>query len=66
MSFWCAVKAHKLNAVGSVQIAAVHLHPEAFSAENGLQTPTFKLKRPQAKEVFLDVILKMYEGLDDN
>jgi long-subunit acyl-CoA synthetase (AMP-forming) len=50
----------------TVQVAAVHLHPEAFSAENGLQTPTFKLKRPQAKEAFLEVILKMYEGLDDN
>jgi long-chain acyl-CoA synthetase len=49
-----------------MQVAAVHLHPEAFSAENGLQTPTYKLKRPQAKEAFLDTILKMYEGLDDS
>jgi long-chain acyl-CoA synthetase len=34
-----------------------------FSVENGLMTPTFKLKRPQAKEAFLSVIDAMYDSL---
>ena len=41
----------------------IHLHGELFSVENGLMTPTFKLKRPQAKEAFLPVIEAMYESL---
>lgn len=46
-----------------VQIAAVHLHPEPFSVENDLQTPTFKLKRPQARERFAQAIDEMYKSL---
>ncbi|CAK4672493.1 unnamed protein product [Aphanomyces euteiches] len=30
----------------------IHLHHEAFSVENDLATPTFKLKRPQLKAYF--------------
>ena len=41
-------KACKLK--GFERIASVHLEPEAFSAENGLMTPSFKLKRPQLQK----------------
>lgn len=39
---------------------AIHLHPELFSVENNLLTPTFKLKRPVAKRVFQPQIDAMY------
>uniref|UniRef100_A0A7N0SYH7 Long-chain-fatty-acid--CoA ligase n=1 Tax=Kalanchoe fedtschenkoi TaxID=63787 RepID=A0A7N0SYH7_KALFE len=42
---------------------AVTLVPEPFSLENGLLTPTLKIKRPQAKEYFKDAIAKMYAEL---
>ncbi|KAH9755065.1 Long chain acyl-CoA synthetase 7 (peroxisomal) [Citrus sinensis] len=42
---------------------AVTLMPEPFSVENGLLTPTFKIKRPQAKERFAKAISNMYAEL---
>lgn len=48
---------------GFEQVKAVHLHPELFSVENGLFTPTFKLKRPQARAAFQADIDRMYAGL---
>jgi long-chain acyl-CoA synthetase len=48
---------------GFEQVAAVALTPDPFSVENGLLTPTFKLKRPQAKDAFQGVIDDMYRGL---
>ena len=48
----------------AMQVQAVHLTAEPFSVENGLLTPSFKLKRPQAKEAFAGDIEAMYRRLD--
>ncbi|XWS58192.1 hypothetical protein CRYUN_Cryun08bG0013600 [Craigia yunnanensis] len=42
---------------------AVTLVPEQFTLENGLLTPTFKIKRPQAKAYFVKAISNMYAEL---
>nr|ATE88092.1 long-chain acyl coenzyme A synthetase 6 [Vernicia fordii] len=42
---------------------AVTLVLEPFTMENGLLTPTFKIKRPQAKAYFENAITKMYAEL---
>ncbi|OMO99176.1 AMP-dependent synthetase/ligase [Corchorus olitorius] len=42
---------------------AVTLVPEPFTEENGLLTPTFKIKRPQAKAYFAKAISNMYAEL---
>ena len=39
-----------------LQVASIHLHPEQFSVENSMMTPTFKLKRPQAQAAFQEAI----------
>ena len=44
-------------------LQAVTLVPEPFTVENNMLTPTFKLKRPQAKAAFQHVIDGMYERL---
>ncbi|KAL8446644.1 hypothetical protein Emag_004704 [Eimeria magna] len=43
----------------------VHLHPDPFTVENGLITPTFKLKRHYAKEVFAEEIRQMYQKIHE-
>ncbi|KAH0927809.1 hypothetical protein HID58_020065 [Brassica napus] len=42
---------------------AVTLVLEPFTLENGLLTPTLKIKRPQAKEYFAEAITNMYKEL---
>ncbi|RLN87965.1 hypothetical protein BBJ28_00020614, partial [Nothophytophthora sp. Chile5] len=42
----------------------VHFHPEPFSLEDGLITPTFKLKRPQLKTFFQAQITQLYQNLN--
>ncbi|KAL3516084.1 hypothetical protein ACH5RR_022986 [Cinchona calisaya] len=42
---------------------AVTLVPEPFTLENGLLTPTFKIKRPQAKAYLAQAISDMYASL---
>eukprot|EP00892_Ulva_mutabilis_P009905 jgi/Ulvmu1/7287/UM035_0075.1 len=44
-------------------VKKIHLFAEGFSVENDLMTPSFKLKRPQLKTKFSDVIQHMYSTL---
>lgn len=39
---------------------AIHIEPEPFSVENNLMTPTFKLKRPMARNKYMAVVEKLY------
>ena len=47
---------------GFEKVRGVHIHDELFSAENGLLTPTFKLKRPVARTTFKAAIDELYSG----
>jgi len=42
------------------QMKDVYLHPDPFSVQNGLLTPTFKTKRPQLKAYFKPQLEDMY------
>jgi long-subunit acyl-CoA synthetase (AMP-forming) len=46
-----------------VQVAAIYLAPEPFTVENNMLTPTFKLKRPQAKAAYQQQLDDMYAQL---
>lgn len=48
---------------GFEHVSAITLVPEPFTVENGLLTPTFKLKRPQAKAAYEALIDNMYESI---
>lgn len=43
------------------QVKKIYLHPEMFSIENGLLTPTFKAKRSEILKTFKDQIERLYE-----
>ncbi|XP_049803053.1 long-chain-fatty-acid--CoA ligase 1 isoform X1 [Schistocerca nitens] len=45
------------------QVKDVYLHPDPFSVQNGLLTPTLKSKRPQLKAYFKPQIEDMYAKL---
>ncbi|XP_041011102.1 long chain acyl-CoA synthetase 6, peroxisomal-like [Juglans microcarpa x Juglans regia] len=49
--------------IGFEFVKAVTLVLEPFTEENGLLTPTFKIKRPQAKKYFGKAISNMYAEL---
>lgn len=59
-----AVKAKENKLRGFEFVRDIYIHHEAFTVENDLITPTFKLKRPQAKKAFQEQLDKMYEKLD--
>ena len=45
-------------------VRAIHLEPVFFSVDNGLLTPTFKLKRNEASEKYRSVIDGLYRELE--
>jgi len=47
----------------SFQVKDIYLHPDPFSVQNGLLTPTMKSKRPQLKAYFKPQIEDMYSKL---
>lgn len=47
------------------QVKAVFLHPEPFSIENGLLTPTLKAKRGELSKYFRTQIDSLYEHIQD-
>lgn len=49
---------------GHAQVRAVHLTLEPWSIENGLLTPTMKLKRPEIERRFPEEIRQLYAGHD--
>ncbi|XP_065185290.1 long-chain-fatty-acid--CoA ligase 1-like [Sycon ciliatum] len=48
---------------GFEQVKALHLHPEPFTVEDNLLTPTMKMKRPQLRTRFATEIQAMYADL---
>jgi long-chain acyl-CoA synthetase len=54
-------KSSKLR--GFENARAIHLEPELWTVYNGMFTPTFKLKRPRAKEHYQLDIQRMYQSL---
>ncbi len=41
-------------------IKKLHLAPKWFTIENGTLTPTLKIKRHEAKKMYIEAINKMY------
>ncbi|CAK4693707.1 unnamed protein product [Aphanomyces euteiches] len=55
----------KNNLFGYETVNAIKLHPEPFTIASNLMTPTFKLKRQDAKAVFRHDISALYEKCGD-
>ncbi|KFM80190.1 Long-chain-fatty-acid--CoA ligase 1, partial [Stegodyphus mimosarum] len=45
------------------QVKDIYLHPEPFTIESGLLTPTMKTKRPECRKYFSSVIDNMYKNM---
>ena len=48
------------------QIKNIYLHPEAFSIDNELATPTMKIKRLAIREYFKSTILSLYAEISNS
>lgn len=46
------------------QVKDIYLHPDPFSVQNQLLTPTFKSRRPQIRNYFKPQLDDMYKLLD--
>lgn len=46
-----------------VQVKDIYLHPEQFTIENGLLTPTLKAKRAELKTLFQPQINQLYANM---
>lgn len=49
---------------GFEMIKSLYLDPEQFTVENGLMTPTFKLKRPPLQSKYTPQIEAMYKKIN--
>lgn len=47
------------------QVKSIYLHPEPFSIENGLLTPTLKAKRGELSKYFQTEINSLYENMQE-
>ncbi|KAG0359710.1 Long chain acyl-CoA synthetase 7 peroxisomal, partial [Gamsiella multidivaricata] len=57
-------KAGKAGALRGFEfVKRVYLTTDAFSVDNGMMTPTFKVRRPQVAEYFKEQIKTMYEHI---
>ncbi|RUS76771.1 hypothetical protein EGW08_015478 [Elysia chlorotica] len=57
--------AKKNNLSSLEQVRDIHIHPELFSVDNGLLTPTFKTKRNDVRKYFAEPIGSMYSKMAD-
>lgn len=56
-------RADALGLKGFEKIKAFHIETEQFSVDNGLLTPTLKLKRAAARERYQNIIDELYSSL---
>jgi long-chain acyl-CoA synthetase len=54
---------HEAGLQGFEVVKSIHLSSEPFSVENDLLTPTFKLKRQQARDKYATEIQSLYDSL---
>jgi long-chain acyl-CoA synthetase len=47
-----------------LKVKDVFLHPDPFTVDSGLLTPTFKMKRPEVVKTFSREIADMYAHLE--
>lgn len=45
------------------QVKGIYLHPELFSIDSGLLTPTMKAKRPELRNYFRSQIDELYSTI---